>query len=120
MTRDELFIDLRARLYNALKEDLAFMEIVGVLETLKSVFIDATFKNLEKADEMIQITDNETIMMAFCIKNKMKYKPENFNVRADGRIEYVCEHSCGHTIYSPRGKSDFIHGCDSCCQNFKI
>ena len=28
--------------------------------------------------------------------------------RADGRIEYVCEHGVGH--------GNHIHGCDGCCR----
>lgn len=38
---------------------------------------------------------------------------EDLQYRADGRIEWVCEHGVGHTIYSPNG--DYIHGCDGCC-----
>ena len=34
--------------------------------------------------------------------------------RADGRIEWVCDHGVGHTVYAPFG-GDFVHGCDGCC-----
>lgn len=36
-----------------------------------------------------------------------------FQYRADGRIEWVCEHGVGHTIYSPN--DNYVHGCCSCC-----
>ncbi len=34
--------------------------------------------------------------------------------RMDGRIEWLCDHGVGHTIWHPRG-SDLVHGCDGCC-----
>ena len=38
-------------------------------------------------------------------------KPEEeFYLRADGRVEWICKHGVGHTVY---GYS--IHGCDGCC-----
>lgn len=33
--------------------------------------------------------------------------------REDGRMEWVCEHGIGHTIWYPEG-SDGLHGCDGC------
>lgn len=43
-----------------------------------------------------------------------------FYPRADGRLELICEHGVGHTIYSPN--NNFIHGCcgSECCKKFKI
>lgn len=53
--------------------------------------------------------------------NKIKEVAREYNVdvnelqwRYDRRIEWVCEHGVGHTIWSPEG--DFVHGCDGCCQ----
>lgn len=41
------------------------------------------------------------------------------NYRADGRIEVICVHGVGHTIYNPHnwGKYTYSHGCcaESCC-----
>ncbi len=52
----------------------------------------------------------------------LKLDPEmdtkNLIYRADGRIEYSCEHGVGHTIYSPTG--DYVHGCDGCCREYNI
>lgn len=54
--------------------------------------------------------DNKQIM-----KIKQKPKPQfTINRRADGRIELVCEHGVGHTVYAPN--NNYIHGCDSCCR----
>lgn len=39
--------------------------------------------------------------------------------RMDGRLEWVCEHGVGHTVYEPSGKG-FIHGCDGCCDKVEI
>jgi hypothetical protein len=38
--------------------------------------------------------------------------------RMDGRIEWLCEHGVGHTVWFPRG-SDSVHGCDGCCRELK-
>lgn len=45
--------------------------------------------------------------------------PKELNWRSDGRLEWVCEHGVGHTVYAPAG-SDFIHGCDGCCDRVNI
>jgi hypothetical protein len=40
--------------------------------------------------------------------------------RADGRVEQLCVHGVGHTISSPRrGKHEFVHGCDGCCEELR-
>lgn len=36
--------------------------------------------------------------------------------RLDGRIEWVCDHGVGHTVWYPKG-SDAVHGCDGCCND---
>lgn len=55
-------------------------------------------------------------------------RPESeFQFRADGRIEWVCKHRVGHTVYAPRieGQSEedhewnYVHGCDGCCSKMK-
>lgn len=46
-----------------------------------------------------------------------------FNIRMDGRIEFVCKHGVGHTIWVPVSSRDkntaifYTHTCDSCCSN---
>jgi hypothetical protein len=56
------------------------------------------------------------------IEKVLEFNPEferdNLIVRTDGRIEYNCKHSCGHTVYSPN--KDYIHGCDGCCKNYNV
>lgn len=42
---------------------------------------------------------------------------EIFQFRWDGRIEQVCEHGVGHTVWFPKG-SNAVHGCDGCCSKF--
>ena len=50
------------------------------------------------------------------------FREHRFIKRADGRIEYVCEHGVGHTVAVPGDKEDesawWIHGCDGsvCCE----
>ena len=42
--------------------------------------------------------------------------------RIDGRIEWICKHGVGHTIYHPKGeyyKTGFVHCCDGCCKQLK-
>ena len=45
------------------------------------------------------------------------------NIREDGRVEWVCEHSVGHTISVPEKYQDesvwWSHGCDGCCDSIK-
>lgn len=40
--------------------------------------------------------------------------------RADGRVEWVCEHGVGHTINVPlpfvTEQAWWVHGCDGCCE----
>lgn len=46
------------------------------------------------------------------------------NLRADGRVEWVCPCGVGHTIKVPKGKEDidawWVHGCchKGCCKKF--
>ena len=40
-------------------------------------------------------------------------------VRSDGRIEIICEHGVGHTVFSP-GNRDYIHGCCGCCKDYVV
>ncbi len=48
------------------------------------------------------------------IAKKYNVDINHLNKRIDGRIEWICEHGVGHTIYSPNG--NYIHGCDGCCK----
>lgn len=46
-------------------------------------------------------------------------RPENeFLRRADGRIEWVCTHGVGHTVWCPN--ENYIHGCDGCCRQLYV
>lgn len=59
------------------------------------------------------------IILKFKKLNKsLKFDINDFNIRSDGRIEYICSHGVGHTIYSPN--NNFVHGCDGCCRGLKI
>lgn len=49
-------------------------------------------------------------------RNRRDDEEMNLTYRADGRIEWTCPHSIGHTVYYPTG-SDAVHGCDRCCQS---
>ena len=52
------------------------------------------------------------------LKKNPTITEDDLNFRMDGRIEWICEHGIGHTIWHPKG-SDFVHGCDSCCKKLK-
>jgi hypothetical protein len=47
-----------------------------------------------------------------------KIDRNNLNIREDGRVEYICNHGVGHTLYSP--SEDYTHGCDGCCKDLKV
>ena len=61
---------------------------------------------------------NEEIIRKFLRLNP-KLKKESLLWRADGRLEWLCEHGIGHTVYSP-SNSDFVHGCDGCCKQIRV
>ena len=52
------------------------------------------------------------------IAKRFKRPEKEFLLREDGRIEWVCEHGIGHTVWYPR-YSDNVHGCDGCCGKMK-
>jgi hypothetical protein len=43
--------------------------------------------------------------------------------RADGRVEWSCEHGVGHTVYVPEPyhkiKAYWVHGCCGCCSQLR-
>jgi hypothetical protein len=47
------------------------------------------------------------------IAQKYNLSEDEFKRRLDGRIEWVCIHGVGHTIWSPN--NNYGHGCDGCC-----
>ena len=50
-------------------------------------------------------------------------KKGELGLRLDGRIEWICEHGTGHTIWvEPKYAKQnawWVHGCDHCCVNNK-
>jgi hypothetical protein len=55
------------------------------------------------------------------LAEKYKQPQKRFIHRLDGRIEWICEHGVGHTVWYPE-YSDDIHGCCSgnCCGKLKV
>jgi len=48
---------------------------------------------------------------------------ENEITFRDYRIEWTCNHGVGHTIWAYQNgdiQSDYIHGCDGCCEKIKV
>lgn len=56
------------------------------------------------------------IVEDLCKKYKIKKKDLVF--RADGRIEWLCDHGVGHPIYAPNG--NYVHGCCGCCAKLGV
>jgi hypothetical protein len=52
------------------------------------------------------------------IKLNPSLKDKRIILRGDGRVEFICKHGIGHTIYYPKGSSA-THGCDGCCKDIK-
>ena len=54
--------------------------------------------------------------------NKKKFEEmlKETSIRQDGRVEWLCEHGIGHTIYVPKKHTKdiswWVHGCDGCCE----
>lgn len=60
---------------------------------------------------------NESIKK-FIRENNIKNPDSKLSFRSDGRIEWICEHGIGHTIFSEN--NNFVHGCDGCCSKIKF
>lgn len=84
-------------------------------------------KSLMKGFEGLQTFHCEcgAVMFEGCLQPELEFlmkkfnKPkEEFNFRMDGRVEWVCEHGVGHTIWHPKDL-DANHGCDGCCNKLK-
>lgn len=58
--------------------------------------------------------EREGFLIKF-IKLNPNIKYNNLINRIDGRIEWICSHGEGHTIWYPKG-SNSLHGCDGCCR----
>ena len=56
---------------------------------------------------------HEAIEQIF-LKRNPKCKKKDLQWRADQRLEWVCEHGIGHTVFSP--EDYWTHGCDGCCK----
>jgi hypothetical protein len=48
------------------------------------------------------------------IKLNKQIKKVDLLWRADGRLEWLCEHRVGHTVFATQ--LNFSHGCDGCCK----
>ena len=58
---------------------------------------------------------HEAIKQIF-LKRNPSCKEKELLWRADQRLEWVCEHGIGHTVFAPEPEN-WVHGCDSCCKN---
>lgn len=56
------------------------------------------------------------------ISRRLNKPSEQFNVRSDGRIEWMCEHGIGHPVFIPEKQKEYgtIHGCDGCCNGVPV
>ena len=55
------------------------------------------------------------------ISKELNLPVDKLQRRADGRVEWVCEHGVGHTVYNPNdwGEYTYVHGCDGCCTKIR-
>lgn len=49
------------------------------------------------------------------LKRNPHIKQKDLFWRADERLEWICEHGVGHTVFAPMDY--FVHGCDGCCKD---
>ena len=59
------------------------------------------------------------------VAKKLNVNIGSLQNRMDGRIEWVCSHGCGHTVFAPKVKQsdgsyyeNYLHGCCGCCRIF--
>lgn len=62
--------------------------------------------------------DREEFIKKF-LESNPKIDKKDLNIRLDGRVEWICSHGVGHTIWYPKGSSA-IHGCDGCCKKLNL
>lgn len=59
-------------------------------------------------------------MKKYMERIKTHFPNTSFAYRSDGRIEWVCNHGVGHTIFVPKDHEDeeswWVHTCDGCCK----
>lgn len=48
------------------------------------------------------------------LKRNQKCKKKDLFWRADERLEWICKHGIGHTVFAPEPEN-WVHGCDGCC-----
>lgn len=97
----------------------------------KRGIITLSSKDLELfliAKKLSGIKSNEKFL-EHCVRkwmiNSLLDKRE-FNFRSDGRIEWVCKHGIGHTVWVPKLKNKkeekvwWVHTCDGCCKSKEI
>ena len=60
----------------------------------------------------------EIVVKQIMKKHKIKKKDIRFRVREDKRIEWICPHDIGHTVWYPEDSS-IVHGCDGCCEGIE-
>lgn len=97
-----------------------------ILEKRGSVVVDDKELRKEKL-KLKEFLDQQKLVdpRVFELIKKYNFPVQDFLVRADGRIEWTCEHGVGHTIAIPEGVEGFAesawwtHSCDSCCQKLK-
>lgn len=53
------------------------------------------------------------------LAKKFNVTISELHIRSDGRVEWICKHGIGHTIWYPKG-SNAIHTCDNCCSKLKM
>jgi len=77
-----------------------------------------------KQTEIIDYQTREDIELKFRRKNPFR---TTLIWRADGRLEWMCRHGVGHTVFAPEVKQtngvvfrDWVHGCDGCCRGIKV
>uniref|UniRef100_A0A6C0EPE4 Uncharacterized protein n=1 Tax=viral metagenome TaxID=1070528 RepID=A0A6C0EPE4_9ZZZZ len=65
-----------------------------------------------------RLTKVEIVNIFIKINRNSGVTIDNLSWREDGRLEWICSHNIGHTVFSP--DRYFTHGCDGCCKQIYI
>ena len=79
---------------------------------------DKYSKLSERTKALLRLQHKRSEIEKTFLEENPTFENETFNWRLDGRLEWICKHGIGHTVYAK--KDEYVHGCDGCCEKVNI
>ncbi len=96
---------------NSLEKEEADLEIAEINQ--QTLYDKYNSNKKDAVIESIAITKSKLQKLA----KKYNVEEKDLLYRLDGKVEWLCKHKVGHTIWHPKG-SNGEHECDGCCKKF--